>query len=181
MFSTTLVRLIDESVLPALILVLTKLAGVLFIARFFNLSFEIAARGKFLPLPSFTFMSGEDYIKVNAYSNFLMFVVVALGFIFVLIRAHHFHGSHIHPNTLARVERWGLGRLIGESVDIYHQALIWLLFTWFVVILQILNLTSGLSYLALTVIAFLVALNLTWLLVFDVEKEIVLAGQTSEG
>lgn len=177
MISTTLVRLIDESILPALVLIVTKLAGVLVVARFFNLPFEIATRGKLLPLPSVVFLDRADYIKANAYSNLIMFTVVALGFVFVLVRAHHFHQTHIHPHLSAKLKRLGLSSLIGETADIYHQALIWLLFTWFVLILMVLNSVAGLSYLAFTVIAFLVALNLTWFLVFDVEREIIVHGQ----
>jgi hypothetical protein len=180
MLSTTLVRLIDESIIPALLLIFTKIGGVLLTARIFDLPFEISPRGRVVPLPSIVFLDRADYLKANAYSNLVMFAVVSLGFLAVLIRAHHLHSTHIHPHFAARLERLGLSGLIGETADIYHQALVWLLFSWFVVVLMGLNSLSGFAYLPLTVAAFLIALNLTWFLIFDVEREIVSEGELKE-
>jgi hypothetical protein len=179
MFSTTLVRLIDESIVPALALVISKVAGVLLVSQLLELSFEIEMRGKLIPLPSIAFLSRPDYIKANVYSNLIMFAVVVIGFSTVLIRAHHFHSSHVHPHLAAKLERLGLTSIIGDTVEVYHQAVVWLLFTWFVVILMALTSLSGFSYFAVVAIAFLIALNLTWLLVFDVEREIIIS-RTSE-
>lgn len=175
MFPTTLVRLIDESIVPALVLVVSKVAGVLLISQLWGLPFEIEMRGKMMPLPSIAFLSRPDYIRANVYSNLIMFAVVVIGFITILIRAHYFHASHVHPHLAAKLERLGLTSIIGETIEIYHQATVWLLFTWFVVVLMALTSFSGFSYFAATAIAFLIALNLTWLLVFDVEREIIIS------
>lgn len=174
LFSKTLVKLIDEAIVPALIIVAAKAFGVFFVARVFGLPFEIKTKTQILPLPTVSFDSLTDYVIANSYSNLIMFLMVVAGLIWVLVKAHHFHASHISPKLAARLTQLRLSGLISQTLDVYHQALVWLLFLWFTVALLGFYAYLGLAYKSFAIIAFLVAVNLTWFLIFDVEREMVI-------
>lgn len=174
MFSKTLVKLIDEAIIPAIVLVVAKILGVLLVSRIKNLVFEISFKSRFLPLPTLVFSSYQDYVTVNSYSNLIMLIVISLGLIWILLKANLFHNTHISPRLSAHLARLRLSHLIPTTFEAYHQALVWYGFAWFTMILMAFYAYLGLAYKSFALIAFLVILNLTWFFIFDVEREIIM-------
>lgn len=170
MISPTLVKLIDEAILPGLVLVLGKFAGVVLVAKIISAKFTISA-GEFF-FPTFSFTNLTTYYTVNSYSNLAMFAAVAAGAAFVLIRAHFFHASHISPVVHLRLLKLGLEGLIAETYQLYHAAAVWLLFLWLATILILLQAIFGLSNPIVAIIAFLLTLNFSWFIISDIEQEI---------
>lgn len=170
MISPTLVKLIDQTIIPGLILVLGKFLGVILVAKIISAKFNLTFGNFFFPTFSFTKLS--DYQIVNSYSNLAMFAAVAAGCTFVLIRAHFFHASHITPQLHLRLLKLGLEGLIAETYQLYHQATVWLIFLWLATILILLQAFSQLSNPIIAIIAFLISLNFSWFLIADIEQEI---------
>jgi hypothetical protein len=181
MFSKTLVKLIDEAIIPALVLVAAKVLGVLFVGRVKNLIFEVSFKSHFLPLPTLVFSSYQDYVTVNSYSNLIMLGVVSLGLVWILLKANLLHDTHISPKLAAQLARLSLSRLISTTFEAYHQALVWYGFAWFTTILMAFYAYLGLAYKSFALIAFLIVLNLTWFFIFDVEREIIIWQRDKEG
>lgn len=178
MVSKTLIKLIDEAIVPALVLVAAKIIGVLFISRIKNLVYEINFRTPFLPLPTLSFYSRQDYITVNSYSNLIMLIAVSLGLLRILLKTNILHETHISPKVTAKLARFRLSHLVSTTLDSYHQALVWFGFAWFVVILTGFYAYLGLVFKSVAFIGFLIVLNLTWFFIFDIEKEIVIWQQS---
>jgi hypothetical protein len=174
MISKTLVKLIDEAIVPALVLVVAKILGVLLVARFKDLVFEVSFKNRFLPLPTLVFSSYQDYVTVNSHSNLVMLGVVSLGLVWILLKANLLHASHISPKMAARLAQLRLSRLVSTTFEAYHQALVWYGFAWFTTILMAFYAYLGLAYKSFALIAFLIVLNLTWFFIFDVEREIII-------
>lgn len=172
MFAKSIVKLIDEAIFPALVLIIAKMLGLYLAGLIFNLSFEIKSQGFLGILPAVSFSSLDNYITAENYSNLAMFALAALGSIYVLVRAHFFHASHIHPKLQAKLVRLNLESLIAPSYHLYHQAAIWLIFLWLTVGFLILSSTLGITYPQISIIAFVIAANFSWVFAVDIEKEI---------
>lgn len=179
MISKSLIKLIDEAILPAVILIVVKLLGLIASSHLFNFQFTIK-NGDFLKiLPSIQFANPLDYLKAENYSNLLMFTVTALGTAYVLVRAHFFHESHITPKLQAKLISFNLEWLIAPTYHLYHQATIWLIFLWLTVGFLTLSSVLGTTFPQIAIVAFIIAANFSWMFVMDIEKEIEISRGTA--
>lgn len=177
MVTRSLVVLIDEAILPALLLVFGKTGGI-FIA---NIVYGLAPRFFFKgPLPQFVYPTSKDFQLVNSFSNIVMFGTVALGVVLLVVRAHFLHESHISPLLSARLLKLRLSSWTADSFRLYHQAAVWLAFLWMSTAILILQAYDGVSSSILAIAAFLLALNLSWFFILDIEKEIDLYRKAGE-
>ena len=175
MISKSLIKLIDEAIVPALLLILAKGIGLFATVVFFNLPFTLEYRSIFGLLPSFRFATLQAYITAENYSNLAMFAAVAAGTIIVILKAHFLHESHIHPRLHAKLLGLNLERLVQSSYHLYHQAAIWLIFLWLTVGFLVISSIAEITYTQITLAAFLVSANLSWVFALDIEKEIELS------
>ena len=172
MVAKSLVKLIDEAIIPAACLIVGKMLGLFLASYFLKLSFAIKSSQVLWILPSVHFANLQDYIIAENYSNLAMFFVASAGCMLVLVRTHFFHQSHIHPVLHAKLVKLNLESLIAPSYHLYHQALIWLIFLWLTVGFLIISTLLQVTYAQITIVAFIVAANFSWLFAVDIEKEI---------
>ena len=172
MIAKNILKLIDEAIIPSFALILGKMIGLFIAIYLLSLPFTLEG-GQFLKIfPSVRFSNLQDYIVAENYSNMAMFIAASLGTIMVIIRAHYFHESHIHPILHAKLFALNLENLVAPSYHLYHQAAIWLIFLWLTVGFLILSSLLGITYPYLAFIAFIIAANFSWVFVVDIEKEI---------
>lgn len=162
-------KILDESILPGVVTVAAKLLG-LFLANFYLSSpVKIDLVGLFfINLQS----SSSETTFINSLSASFMMLAIVIGFGWVIIKAHHFHDSHIHPVTAAKLAKRGWAHLIQDSYEIYHQALVWFSLLWFNVIAIGVETALGTVYVWVSVSSILTALIFTYLLWEDVKKEL---------
>lgn len=172
MITKSIVKLIDEALIPAVVIIVGKMAGLLLTASFFRFPFTVESRSFLAILPTVHFQQVGDYIVAENYSNLAMFTLITIGATIVLLRAHFFHESHIHPRLHARLVTLNLESLIAPSYHLYHQAFIWLTFLWLTVGFLILSSVLNVTYPQISIIATIIAANFSWILAVDVEKEI---------
>lgn len=172
MINKSIIKLIDEAIFPAMALIVAKMAGLLATAYFMRLNFTIHEAKILSILPAVTFKSISDYQLAENYSNLAMFTVVAFGTLVVLIRAHYFHSSHIKPSLHTKLLNLSLANLVVPTYHIYHQAVIWLIYLWLVVAFLLISSAQQVTYNAVTIIAFIIAANFSWIFAIDVEREI---------
>lgn len=175
MVAKTTIKLIDEAVIPAVVLIIAKILGLLFVNYLFKIDYSINPSGFLDFLPSITYSSPRDYIIAENYSNLAMFAAVTLGTLLVTIKAHFLHESHISPRFHQKMVRLNLEKFISTSFHLYHQAFIWLVFLWLVTIFLIISTLAEIIYPQISAIAVIIALNFSWILAVDVEKEIEIA------
>lgn len=170
--TSSIVKLLDEAIIPAIALIVGKMMGLFLASVIFKLNFTVVQSGVFKVLPAVHFTDTSAYILAENYSNLAMLCVAALGSIFVIIRAHFFHQSHIHPYLQAKLARFNLEILIAPSYSLYHQAAIWLTYLWLVVGFLTASTIFGITFPQISVIAFIVAANFSWILALDIQREI---------
>lgn len=172
MVTKSISKLIDQAILPALILIIGKMGGLFLTVYLLHLDVAVQPASFLKILPTVHFPDPQAYILAENYSNLAMFTLASLGTIFVITRAHFLHESHISPSLQAKLARLNLEVLIASSYKLYHQAAIWLTFLWlstgFLVLSTILNIT----YPQISIIAVIVAANFSWVFALDVEKEL---------
>ncbi|MBI2414716.1 hypothetical protein HYV31_02660 [candidate division WWE3 bacterium] len=166
MFSRILVKLVDEAIVPAIVLLSVRIVAVLVVAKFFDISFSFGARG-------FIYTNRSDFIFVNSYSTASMIVVLAVGLIYVLLKSLIFHESHIPPHTAAKLFSLNLSGFIQTSFDVYSQGAIWLAYSYLLLAASGIMSYFGLLYTWVFYTSIVLTLISTYLLVIDVEREVV--------
>ncbi len=177
MVTKSITKLIDEAIIPAVALIVGKTMGLFIVSTIFKLSFVIEQDGIFKIMPTLRFTDPQSYIMAENYSNLAMLFVAAFGTIFVIVRAHFFHQSHIHPYLHAKLVSLNLESLIAPSYNLYHQAAIWLTYLWLVVGFLTVSSIFGVTFPQISVIAFIIAANFSWIFMLDVQREIEIQKQ----
>lgn len=172
--SHSLVKLIDIALLPAAVLVVGKVAGLVFAAAIFQLPWTLDQ------LPGSLFavepiLASEDVITASTYSDLIMFMLIAIGFSAILVQATHFHDTHIKPSMLVRLSNNNLLGLVKSSFDIYHAAAVWLLFLWVTSGVVWINIALTRTEVWVGLVVVVASTILTTLLLQDVYKEIDLS------
>jgi hypothetical protein len=174
MFSKILVKLIDQSIVPAILLLATRVVSIVMVSKYFDIDFSFNASG-------FSFTNQENYITVNSYSTFFMIVVLSVGLLYVLLKSYIFHESHITPPTTAKLFTLNIPILIQTSFDIYSQGAIWLSYSYLLTIVAGIMSFFGLLFAWVFYVALVLCVITSIFLIFDIENEIKIAkGKESE-
>lgn len=169
--SKTIINLIDISLVPAALMVVGKLIGLLVTIQIFALPWTVQEiPGSFFSIrPA---LLPDDVIIASSYSDLIMYLLIAIGFSLVLIQATHFHETHIKPKLLVRLANNNLMGLVRSSFDIYNFAAIWTIFLWMTQILIWVNIASGKTYLWIGLVSLAANVVFTAILLQDVYREI---------
>ncbi|MBU0535172.1 MAG: hypothetical protein ABIJ82_02600 [Patescibacteria group bacterium] len=169
MLSKVLVKLIDRAIVPAILLLATRVVSIVLISRYLGLPVKISKSG-------FVFESYADFVKVNSYSTLAMIVILILGLIYILLKSLAFHDSHIKPSLSAKVFSLKIQHLIQGSFHLYSEAAIWLSYAYLLLLFSGIMLVSKLLYNWVFYMAAGVTLVSTILFILDVEEEIKIKG-----
>ena len=166
MLSKTLLKLIDEAILPAVIVVAGKILGIALLNPKFGLPFTL----------NLGTLSEGNINLVNAYSNLFSYGGVIIGLSFILIRSFFFHDTHISPQVTIRLYRFNLTSIIETTYELFHQAIVWLSYLWLLTILFILQAYWGLTPWNISLGTLAVTVVFSCLFAIDVDREIDTAG-----
>ena len=95
MFSKILVKLVDQAIVPALLLIAARILSVALIS--YRLGIELTINSFSLVLPD-----KESLLTVNSYSVLAMVSVLSVGLFYVLLKSYIFHDTHITPAMTAK-------------------------------------------------------------------------------
>lgn len=165
MVSRTLVKLIDQAITPAILLVCSRIISVVLVSYFLGINLTIDGKG-------FSFPTAEDYIKVNSYSTFLMVLILTGGLLYILVKALIFHDTHISPQLTAKIFTVRLSSFIQSSYDIYSQGMVWLSYSYLLLVVVGIFTFSGLIYKWVFFANLIMTIITTVVMVFDIENEI---------
>lgn len=165
MFSRILVKLIDQAIVPAILLLSARVVSVVFISKYLGVDFTINASG-------FAFTSLDEYIKINSYSTLVIVATLAIGLALVLLKSFVFHDSHITPALTAKLFALKVPSIIQNSYELYSKGIIWLSYTFLVTIVAGIMASFGIVYSYVFYLSLLIAILATVLFIFDVENEL---------
>jgi hypothetical protein len=173
MFSKVLIKLIDEAIIPAILLLATRLVSVVLISTHLEIPYSVGPSG-------FTFPGPAEYVLINSYSIIAMLVVLSLGLGYILLKSLAFHSSHIDPKSTAKVFSLRLSHLIQNSFDLYSQGAIWVSYLYLITIVAGIMSLFGLLFSWVFYIALFLCVGVTLLFVLDIEKEVELGEMEDE-
>lgn len=165
MFSKILLKLIEESIIPAFGFLFLKVSVTLYLAN------SLGYKADIYNLFSLQ-VSREHFIIINSYILLLFSLFCFLGIVYSLIKSLYFHRSHIHPRITLGLYNLRANFLIQDSFHLFSQGLIWLIFSYIGLIIS-----SFLFYLNL-INGYVVILNLiltpiaTYFFILDIENEL---------
>lgn len=163
--SKILARLIDKAIIPAVLLIASRLISVVIVSKYLGITFKITDHGFIVP-------NSYDYTKVNSYSVLFMTAMLVIGLFYVLIKSMFFHDSHIKPTITAKLFSIKAESLIQNSYEIYTQGAVWVSYSYMLLLVSGIMAMSNLMYKWVFYIITGVTLLTTLLFIFDVEEEI---------
>lgn len=170
MFSKILIKLIDQSIVPAILLIAARVISVVLVANYFGIKFDLGSGG-------FAYNTTKDYVIVNSFSTFVMIVALAVGLSYILLKSLIFHETHISPKLTASLMSLKLSSFIQTSYDLYSQGSIWLSYLYLMVLSSGILCLFGMIYTWVFWIALVLAVITTILLIFDIENEMDLKNE----
>lgn len=165
MVSKTLIKLIDYAIFPAVLLVAAKIIGVVFLLNYFKIEYSVDSY-------QIVLSNIPNFVVINTYSSLFVFLSVIAGLIWVTIKAHLFHDTHINPILSSRLFSMRMEEVIHNSEVLYAQSFVWLSFAWLTTIMFGIHYFFNLSEAWLFYLAIGLSTIATALLAMDIEKEI---------
>lgn len=174
--ANSLIKLIEYSLVPAVLMILGKLFGVYITAALFSVDVVIkTGTGNFFDFSPVVGVA--DLQLVASYSDLIMFIFVAIGFSINLVMAVYTHDTHINTKTINLLAKFNLLSLISSSFQLYHSGIIWFLFTWLSIIVILINILIGNTQIWVLIISGFFATGLSVVLFKDLIKEVELTKQ----
>jgi hypothetical protein len=165
MFAKTLIKLIDFAIFPAFLIIAAKIISAVFLTNYFGVDFTIDRMRIVLE-------NSVEFIAINSYSSLIMFFTIIAGLIWVTVKAHVFHDTHISPAFSAKLFSMNMEDLIHTTDTIYAQAFIWLSYAWIATILFGIHSYYNLMYPWIFWFALSITVFATGALALDIEREI---------
>lgn len=166
--SKLLLKLIDEALLPAILVLLVKVGAAAFFVFFGQIDLSLSWQGFF---PIFGFASSTDLLRVHVFSDLVLVSFLGLILFFLLLRIHFFHHQHISPSLTIKILNFNLGVLITNSFQGFTRAFVWISFLWLATFLVLLNVWVGVESLGALFFSLVISLTLTFLFFLDAERE----------
>ncbi len=159
-----LVWLIDQAILPAVILVASKILSLIVLNRKFNLSWQLGTNGIVYSLK-------QDFVFANSYSSLFMYFSIMVGLFLVIIRASKWHSTHITPSLAAKLHEKKLDFLVSDNLSVYSKAAVWLSYSWLSTFLMFIQSYNHLLFSWIAYVALVVSFIVTVFVIVDLEKE----------
>jgi len=165
MFSKILLKLIDQAIVPAVLVVVSRIVSLILVSSYMGVDFYITKNG-------ILFDNTKDYIIINSYSMLILTVLISLGMLAIIVKSALFHHEHITPKMSAKLFSLKMHSLIKNSFEIYTQATIWISYLW------LLTIANGVMYyyqmldLWVFYLSGILTVSLTVLLTSDIEKKV---------
>jgi len=127
MVKFSFLKLLDETILPLLLLAGSRFLGVFLAALIFPVGFSFGNNPDLPSLPFIRFEGSGDLYLANSVSWGLVGLVLAISFGYVLFRILNFHGDRVHPKESSRLHNRNLEFLVIDSHEAFHQGISWVL------------------------------------------------------
>jgi hypothetical protein len=173
MLSKLLVKLIDKAVIPALLLLASRVVSIILVSKYLGIHLTLGNSG-------FVFHNQSDYIKVNSYSTLIMAGLLVVGLGYVVIKSLFFHESHIKPSITTRLFSLKAESLIQDSYEIYTQGAVWLTYAYLLLIISGVMALSGFMYAWVFYTIMGVSILTTLIFILDLEEEISIKKTSAE-
>ncbi len=144
--TSLLLKALKYSILPAATMIVTKLLGIYFTARYFGYAPEIGfdKQGPF-SIQLF-FDNNEMTTKVNSYSDLLMFVSLFIIIIYINFRLRLLDSAQHNPKTIVKLTKLNLLKWVTDKSNNFLRMLIWNIYSLIGSLIVIVNFLADETY-----------------------------------
>ena len=173
--SKLLRKLLQYIILPAALLVVSRVAGLYFAVTFFNLDFFLETKPEQIYSLQIYFTNQTDALLASSVSNLTMFFTISLIAIYFLIKYRLSILAAYNPKVLVKLNNLNLMSWVNNKNNTFLRVFVWITFLWIVSIILIADVLSQNSFPWIAIISFLTTVMSTWTLIrtFEIEGEII--------
>jgi len=171
--SKTLIKLVDLAVLPAAILIFTKIISLLIINAVLGLSWDVQTFSDAFFGIKLTY-STYELSTVITYSNLFMHFAALSGASIAIIKLYYLHPAHVRPSVVLKLAKSDRLHYIQSSFHLYHEAIVWTLFMLVTDIIILINFTQGLTESWVLGLSIISTLFFVFILVRTVDRDVFL-------
>jgi hypothetical protein len=165
-----LVKLLDYSLLPFSVLILSKLLGLHYVFTSLHIEWGVAdyAGGIITATPV---VYGRDLQLVSTYSNLFMFLAMFIGGSLLVAISFLRHRSANNPEFLRKLINLPQMNLLEKGLLFYTRIYVWAIYLWLATGYILLDVLMGRTAAWLALVAFALSVLLTAVLAQDSIKE----------
>lgn len=169
-----LLKILESSLFPASMFIVSKVIGLLLANYFFNLNWSInqSFSNNNIFTIRFEYDSISSIITSNTFSNAIMFFSIFMFVVFKTYQAYKLHLTHIDPSILNKLVNFNLFKIIKNSFDLYNESIPWFIFLWLVNVVIIINSIIGISLWECTIIFIILSTIVTSIFLLDLNLEL---------
>ena len=173
MFSRILIKLIDQAIVPAVLLIAVRVVSVLAIANYLQLKITLSGSGfNITDQANGASVTPETYVIINSYSTLSIVITMAVILFFIITKSLVLHDTHIKPGLGAKMFSLKLSHFIQNSFQIYSQALVWMAYLYMLGAVSGVMALNGTLYTWVFFVTLSLAIISTVVFVIDVEYKI---------
>lgn len=173
--SKLLRKLLQNIILPAALLVVSRVAGLYFAITLFNLDFFLETRPEQIYSLQIYFTNQTDALLASSISNLTMLFTISLIAIYFLIKYRLSILAAYNPRILVKLNNLNLMPWVNNKNNTFLRVFVWITFLWIVSIILIADVLTQNAFSWIAIISFLTAVMSTWVLIrtFEIEGEII--------
>lgn len=164
MVARIIIRLIEASIIPALLVFSTKFLSMILLSSFFGSPLELSRQG-------ILFGRLEDFYWINFYSNVVVFLLVFSALFFTLVRNYFFSEAALSPRWATRLLRVNLEFLVVPLPRGYLKTAVWLIFAFFMTLSFYLQSFLGFNPFTLSALSLALLILCLFFLLLTLERD----------
>jgi len=164
--SKSLIRLVDEAILPAFLIVGSKIIAIAAITDILSLRYY------YQNLFTLYYTTPVDSMVVSTWSDIVIYAVMLFGVIVILVKLLYFTEGKTNPAVVLKLAKANKLGFIQASVDLYHSLFIWMLFLTGITIYLCVRIVAGIDPVILAIPVLVFYLGSVWVAIKEAEKDI---------
>ena len=170
--SKILSKVLKNLVLPASLLVVSRVLGLYLATKIYGLQAILDTHAEGWFSIRVLFLDHDSIILANSFSNIVILIVFTLIGGYFALKYWLSVNLKYDPRTLVKLNNLNLLSWASERNNTFVRVFIWLIFMWIITILIINDMLQLQTYDWIGIIAFVISVILTWTILRCFEKEL---------
>lgn len=147
-------------------LVLAKIIAFWIVLSFFNIAWSINFDSQSF-LGMYPILKNSDLIAFVTTTDVIFVSIMIVGLIYYLFVAKYLHNTHVSPRVIAKLAKYNMLFLIKDNFKLYHEIVMWFIFTWIANVLVLANSFTGKTMIGVPTFSILFTAFLTVVFIKD--------------
>jgi uncharacterized membrane protein (DUF441 family) len=170
--SKLLQKILSAAILPAALLIVSKIAGMALANYFFDLDWSLQTNTGTIFSVQVVYPDEESALICNSFSNLFMIVSLLIGTCVLLFQSKYLNVSNQNPKVLIKLIQFDFIMWLSESSSIFPRLFVWMAFLWISTIITAAQTIQSMTYSWVTIFGLVSSVLVTWAASHEFDKEI---------